>query len=176
MILFSDMGSIKLAFTTKNAPDNEGSAVQAYVMWTKSHAAIMEAFPEVEKSEFYKLVQLHGIQRFWVSTWLDRFQAAKNIGESTKEVNHCWATMVLVFLDELWPKLDNITLPDLSKLIILHGLTNRIKGAKFHGLGIATPCYNPQRLEGFIDLYPDISSNEEITTWVKRNFLGTPRR
>ena len=140
-------------------------------MWTKSHFAIWKTFPEVNKSEYYKRVQMFGLQPFWNITWFDRFVTTSSFGEASPEINACWATLMLYHLDQLWPQLDNISDDSLARLTIINRCTNRFKGAKSQGLAIATKCVDPNRLEGFIDLFEDVATNEEMLRWVTKQFL-----
>ena len=162
---------INIEFRSEKPPVDGGHTLNAYAMWIKSHQAIWTAFPKVNQSVYYKKVQLHGLQRFWDSTWQDRFRTTGTLGETTAEINDCWASILLYHLDQLWPQLDNISDSALGQLTNIHRFTNRIKGAKFHILGLATNCTDPDRMEGFLDLYEDVGSNEELTKWIIRNFL-----
>ena len=163
-----------LAFRSLKLPADGGQTLKSYMMWIKSHAAIWLAFPHVNQSIYYKKLQLYGVQNFWTSTWFDRFRTSSKLGESTPEINENWASLLLYHLDDIWPKLDNISDSTLEQLTIIHRFTNRIKGAKLHGIGIAARCLDPDRIEGFLDLYLDIGSNDEITQWASRAFL--PRK
>ena len=78
---------------------------------------------------------------------------------------------MLYHLDQIWPTLDSITDHMLEQLKSINRFTNRIKGARFHGLGLATKCLAPDRIEGFIDLYEDIGTNAELNTWITKVFL-----
>ena len=158
-------------FRSVKLPLDGGQTVKSYMMWVKSHAAIWQAFPAVNQSVYYKKIQLYGVQKFWMSTWFDRFRTTGQLGESVPEINECWASMLLYHLDEIWPMLDTITDGVLEQLTVIHRFTNRIKGAKFHGIAIATKCVAPDCIEGFLDLYSDIGSNEDITRWAARAFL-----
>ena len=160
-----------VTFRSLKLPDDGGRTLKAYMMWVKSHHAIWTAFPTVNQSQYYKRVRMHGIQNFWTSTWFDRFASTCTLGESTPEINDCWASLLLYHLDQLWPSLDAITDHNLDQLIAIHRFTNRIKGARFHGLGLATKCLAPDRIEGFIDLYKDVGSNSDLAAWINRVFL-----
>lgn len=164
-----------VTFYTGSAPDDGNKTMKAYLMWVKSHHTIWKAFPMVNRSEFYKRVQMHGLQPFWTTTWFDRFISTSTIGEAGADVNHGWATLLLYHLDQIWPKLDNITEDDWNTLTIIDRCSNRIKGACFHGIGIATKSPNPDRLEGFIDLFEDVAANEEIRQWATKQFLPTKK-
>ena len=159
------------AFESIALPTNNEQALQAYVKWIKCQHVLWTAFPTVNQSVYYKKVQLFGVQRFWTSTWFDRFHSAATLGESTVELNECWASLLLYHLDQLWPHLDDLTDDLREQLEAIHQFTNRVKGARFHGYGIAVSCIAPQKLEGFVDLYEDIGTNDEITKWLSRNFL-----
>ena len=158
-------------FRSNKLPADGGQTLKAYMMWVKSHQTIWHAFPDVNQSPYYKKVQLYGVQKFWTSTWFDRFRTSSQLGESTPEINHCWASILLCHLDDLWPTLDDITEAGLEQLVVIHRFTNRIKGAKLHGIGIAAKCIEPDCIEGFLDLYSDVGSNEDITKWAARAFL-----
>ena len=158
-------------FRTLQLPKNGDNTVKAYTMWVKSYYTLWTAFPQVNQSYYYKRVQLFGLQKFWASTWQDRFRTTGSLGESTPEINEYWATILLYHLDVIWPQLDKISDDTLDQLVAIHRFTNRIKGAKFHAIGLATRCSQPDRFEGFLDLYKDIGSNEDLTKWIVRNFL-----
>ena len=160
-----------LTFRSLKLPDDGGQTLKAYMMWVKSHHSIWTAFPNVHKSAYFKRVHMHGIQNFWTSTWFERFVTSSQLGESTPEINNCWASLLLYYLDLMWPNLDSITDHTMDQLKAINRFTNRIKGARFHGLGIATKCLAPDCIEGFIDLYEDIGSNAELTAWITRVFL-----
>ena len=158
-------------FRSAKLPTDGGKTFQAYLMWIKCHSTIWLAFPQVNRSAYYKRIQLYGIQNFWTTTWFDRYRSSSKLGESTVEVNECWASLLLFHLDMIWPQLDTISDRVYDQLSQINKFTNRIKGAKQHGLGFAARCLEPDRIEGFIDLYLDIGSNDEITAWAARDFL-----
>ena len=162
---------IKYKFTSKTAKDPV-ETTKAYVMWAKADQVIKEAFPNVSQYIYHKKLMLYGTQRFWESTWFDRYHTTKILGESDYHVNMCWASLIRYHLDIIWPRLDDDNHQIMAQLVALHQVTNRIKGAKFHGLGLAMECSNPNRVEGFIDLYRDITGTNQITTWAKEKFLA----
>lgn len=171
------MTSRNYAFQTLQLPEDGGRTLKAYVMWIKSHHVLWSAFPTVNQSVYYKKVQMLGVQRFWTSTWMDRFHTACSLGESTAEINDCWASLLLHHLDNIWPQLDTLSDSSFENLTSIHRLTNRIKGAKLHGVGLATKCSNPDKLEGFVDLYEDIGATEDLTKWLVKTFLPqNPRK
>ena len=96
-----------VTFRTVSFPDDGNRTLKAYLMWVKSHFAIWKAFPEVNQSEYYKRVQMHGLQPFWTTTWFDRFNSTSSLGEAGPEINHGWATLLLHHLDQLWSQLDD---------------------------------------------------------------------
>ena len=160
-----------LVFRSDKLPTEGRKVVTAYMMWIKSHQTVWKAFPKVHHSGYYKKLQLQGVQRFWAATWFDRFRTVGRLGDSNLEVNHCWASLILHHLDELWPQLDNISEEAFIQLQIINKLTNRIQGTKLLGIGVATKCPTPDRMEGFIDLYADIAANEQLTKWVDKVFM-----
>ena len=159
---------IKFSSNSSQPPLN---ATRAYVMWTKSNHAITVAFPDVAKYSFHKKLMLYGAQKFWESTWFERYMTIKLIGEPEQLVNQCWASLIKYHLDILWPKLDDDNDQIMAQLTAIHQATNRIRGTKFHGLGLAIECKNPNCIEGFIDLYRDITATSNITSWTKDRFL-----
>ena len=163
-----------LAFRSEKLPVDNKKVATAYMMWIQSHQTVWKAFPKVHYSGYYKKLQLQGVQRFWTATWFDRFRTVGRLGDSNQEVNHCWASLILYHLDELWPQLDDISDEAFDQLQIINKLTNRTQGAKLLGLGLATRCMAPNRMEGFIDLYTDIAANEQLTQWVNKVFLPAP--
>ena len=162
--------SDKFTFHT-NANANEKEALASYTMWCKSKKVVTNAFPTVFQCEFYQKLQLFGVQRFWMRTWVDRFQTTKAIGESDEDINNCWASLLLLFLDQLWPRLDNLSPCDLELLNAINVVTDRIKGAKLNAYSLATTCNAPTRVEGFIDLFEDKTANEPLSQWIRNHFL-----
>ena len=158
-------------FRTLHLPDDGERTLKAYLMWVKAHHAIWKAFPDVNQSGYYKRIQLFGLQPFWTTTWYDRFTTTATLGESGTEINDCWAALLLYHLDILWSQLDNISDTALDQLTVIHRCTNRIKGARLYGLGIAAKCLDPDRISGFLDLYEDIATNEELHDWIALQFL-----
>ena len=160
----------KFTFVTKTDA-NEKEVLSSYTMWCKSKKVLTNGFPEVFQSEFYQKLQLYGIQRFWMRTWVERFQSTRTIGESDPEINNCWASLLILCLDQLWPNLDQLSPCDLELLNSINVLTDRIKGARLNAYSLATHCNSPNRVEGFIDLFEENSANEPLTQWVRTHFL-----
>lgn len=163
---------LKLIFETAQSHTDESATVKAYTLWTKSKHAITHAFPDLHKSAYYKQLQLYGTQKFWELTWIERLNHTSSLGETDQFINGCWAAMIDHQLNKLWPMLDTINEHTMSHLMALHRATNRIKGSKFHGIAVANRCICPGRLEGFIDIYADISSNGHVTKWATKSFLA----
>ena len=160
----------KLVFHSQ-ANANEQDVLESYAMWCKSKKVITNAFPEVFQCEYYQKLQLYGIQRFWMRTWVDRFQTARTIEESDPDVNNCWASLLLVCLDQIWPNLDKPSACDRELLVAINALTDKIKGSRMHTYGLAALCDSPLRVEGFIDLFEDKTSNDSLVQWVRGHFL-----
>ena len=163
--------SVKLTFATATDPLDDEATVKAYTLWTKSKHAIIHAFPELHKSAYYKKIQLYGIQKFWELTWMERLHHTASLGEKDSFINNCWAAMIDYQLNKLWPKLDHIDTHSMNFLVAINNATNKVKGSKFHGVCVASRCLYPTGLEGFIDLYLDVSCNNYITKWAKDVFL-----
>ena len=163
---------IQLVFETAVPPSDENATIKAYTLWTKTKHAITHAFPDLHKGAYYKQIQLYGTQKFWELTWIERLNYTSSLGETDPYINSCWAAMIAYQLNKLWPHLDNINEHTMNHLVALHRATNRIKGSKFHGICVANKCIEPDHVEGFIDIYADISSNGYITRWATDSFLA----
>ena len=163
---------IKLQFRSKGPITDHPSTLDAYAMWIKSRKTLMDAFPQAHCTEFAQKLKLYGTQRYWLLTWLERFQQAKTIGESDKETNNAWAALALHYLDQLWPQLDNPAEQTVESLQAIHHLTNKIKGHKLVAIAISAECVAPKRIEGFIDLFENNSTNATIFNWIDNVFLA----
>ena len=162
----------KLIFETTSIPANDTATVKAYTLWTKTKHAITHAFPDLHKSVYYKQIQMYGTQKFWELTWIERLNHTSSLGETDPFINGCWAAMIAYQLNNLWPHLDTVNEHTMNHLIALHRATDRIKGSRFHGISVANKCVGPDRLEGFIDIYADISGNNCINQWATDSFLA----
>ena len=163
---------LKLQFHSKGPISDHPKTLNAYTMWVKSRKALIDAFPQAHTTEFAQKLKLYGTQRYWLLTWLERFQQARTVGESDKETNHAWAALALHYLDQLWPQLDNPDENVLESLEAIHHLVNKIKGHKLVGVAISAECVAPRRIEGFIDLYENNSANATIMNWINNTFLA----
>ena len=163
---------IKRKFKT-SGPGDPNSKIQLYTLWMKADQTITHAFPDVHEYPYYKKLVLHGMQRFWESTWYERFTTAKLIGESEPVVNQCWASLIRHQLDSLWPELDGDNPSTLEQLSAINQITDRIKGSKMNGVGIAIQCNNPNNVEGFVDIFRDITSNSHIVAWANKKFMSS---
>ena len=168
----SVMSEVKLTFTTEQLPVDEAATVKAFTLWAKSRHAVTHAFPNLHQSAYYKQIQLYGIQKFWELTWIDRLHHTSSLGETDHFINSCWAAMIDYQLTKLWPTLDHINEYNMNHLIAIHRATNKVKGSKFHGVSVASKCICPDHLEGFIDLYADITGNNYLTKWATECFLA----
>ena len=160
---------IKFKFTSQLKDPLE--AIKKYTLWTKASTAINHAFPEICKHIYYKKLMLYGAQKFWETTWYERYHTVKTLGESDPLINSCWAALIRYHLDQLWPALDTQNPYHLDQLLAITRATNRIKGAKFHGLGLAIDSHNPTETMGFIDIYQDITGTNQITKWALNRFI-----
>ena len=163
---------VKLQFQSSGAVNDTQAALNAYATWTKCRKTLVDAFPQAHHTEFAQKLKLHGAQRYWLLTWLERFQHAKSIGESDEEVNNAWAALALHYLDQIWPQLDNPDTHVTEQLEAIHLMTNTIKGHKLVAIGIAAQCVAPQRIEGFIDLFDNVTSNNKIFQWIEATFMA----
>ena len=160
-----------LTFESTTVPKDGILMVKAYTVWTKCKIATVTAFPLATQSAFHKKLIMYGTQRFWLKTWTERFKVTISIGESDDEVNNAWAALILHYLDQLWPSLDQMTPANWVQLEAIHQLTDRIKGARLHAFGIGEKCLEPDRMEGFIDLFEDTTADLPLLNWVHNNFL-----
>ena len=160
---------VKMQFTSKLNDPME--AVKKYTLWTKASLAIDHAFPDIYKHIYYKKLVLYGAQKFWESTWYERYHTVKTLGESEPLINSCWAALIRYHLDQLWPVLDSPNSYHFDQLLAITRATNRIKGAKFHGLGLAIESKNPNETIGFIDIYQDITGTNHVTKWALTRFI-----
>ena len=160
-----------LTFESTTKPKDGMLTVKAYTVWSKCKMAIVTAFPHATQTAFHKKLTMYGTQRFWLKTWVDRFKVTVSIGESDEEVNNAWAALILHYLDHLWPNLDHMTPANWVQLEAIHQLTDRIKGAKLHAFGIGETCVEPERMEGFIDIFEDHTTEQPLLDWVHKYFL-----
>ena len=163
---------LQLQFTTQGPIDDKQAVLRAYAVWTKCRKSLIDAFPSAHHTEFSQKLKLYGTQRYWLLTWLERFQQAKTMGESTEEVNNAWAALGLHYLDQIWPHLDKSEPHIIEQLDALHLMTNKIKGHKLVAAGIAAVCVRPDRMEGFIDIFDNATNNTKIFEWLERTFLA----
>ena len=75
-------------------------------------------------------------------------------------------------LDILWPKLDDGDAHTMSQVLAINQATNKIKGARFQGIGLTIELHDSGTIEGFIDIYRDITATTNITTWAKERFIS----
>ena len=164
------MTSLNVTFSSDQSTLDASKTVTAHVLWLKCDHAIKHAFPTLTQTVYYKQLMLYGAQRYWETTWMERFHTARRLEDSVTENNLCWAALIKFYLDKLWPSLQGISDHQMEQLESIHQITNRIRGSRFQGIAVANQCISPTAIEGFIDIYPNITANEWISNWAKTVF------
>ena len=158
-------------FVSTKATKNPQETLNVYTKWIKCQQVLKDAFPGARQTQFAQKLRLYGAQRYWLPTWIERFHRAKNVGEADLSINNGWATLALHYLDQIWPKLDSPAEHTLEQLEAINQLTNKIKGHQLNAAGISAVCLEPDRIEGFIDLFDDSTENEATTLWANTKFI-----
>ena len=157
-------------FVTNGPVENPRLTLKAYATWNKCHQVLKDAFPDARQTQFAQKLRLYGAQRYWLPTWLERFQMVKAIGEADESINNGWASLALHYLDQLWPKLDSPTEHQMEQLEAINQMTNKIKGHQLNAVGISARCLEPDSVEGFIDLFDENTENETTSAWAINTF------
>ena len=161
----------KLQFQSNGPVRDHATTLRVYTQWSKCRKTLIDAFPTAHHTEFAQKLKLYGTQRYWLLTWVERFQQSKTIGESDFEINNAWAALALHYLDQIWPHLDNPEPHITEQLDAIHQLTNKVKGHKLIAIGISAECVAPKRIEGFIDLFTNTTNNNDMIQWIENTFM-----
>ena len=161
-------------FRFKSKVTRPFAALKGLGLWIKTKVQIEEAFPGIYKSDYYRKLELFGMEPHWVEDWTTKINSMKTMERLPNSIPEKLCAIMLHLVWNLWPKMPNPNDADLMVLELLSEAMDRFDKRNWFAMGYGCKCDSMLLFTGQIDIYWSTESlfKERIWTdaWKKRSY------
>ena len=158
----------KYEFHLKGQSKDQSKINRLIVVWKTTMESFKDAYPLITQSSYYKKLQLHGIDKLWEPTWIEKFNKIRTLGKKKKE-DEKWAALAIVLLHELWTDIPTLTQDKYNLLMALNAASNTLFGSRKHGMALAV--HTQGEIRGYINIYNEGTEYEHVSDWAKTTYI-----